>query len=170
MAMRRYSVSSSPLAPGADPSVVTATVGQVKFTTGTGRRGTDEMVHYGLASTVLGQLPEKELQAHLESGALSTLHVAFSREAGVDVWRVLSHPKSVVFICGDARSMAPDVKRSFQRVIENCGGRSNSSAANLLASMVEAVPAMVLLKEVVCSWFPWISQCFPTVFLWFFLC
>lgn len=37
MAMRRYSVSSSPLAPGADPNVVTATVGQVKFTTGTGR-------------------------------------------------------------------------------------------------------------------------------------
>lgn len=35
--MRRYSVSSSPLAPGADPNVVTATVGQVKFTTGTGR-------------------------------------------------------------------------------------------------------------------------------------
>ena len=218
MAMRRYSVSSSPLAPGADPNVVTATVGQVKFTTGTGR------VHYGLASTMLGQLPvggcvpgivrtlqsdfhlpddksapiimigpgtglapmmgflqereamlkkreklgeailffgcrardqdylyEKELQAHLKSGALSTLHVAFSREAGqkvyvqdkiwehrVDVWRVLSDPKSVVFICGDARAMAPDVKRSFQRVIENCGGRSNSTAANLLASMVEA--------------------------------
>ena len=39
MAMRRYSVSSSPLAPGADPNVVTATVGQVKFTTGTGRHG-----------------------------------------------------------------------------------------------------------------------------------
>lgn len=57
---------------------------------------------------------------------------------GVDVWRVLSDPKSVVFICGDARAMAPDVKRSFQRVIENCGGRSNSTAANLLASMVEA--------------------------------
>eukprot|EP00435_Cladocopium_sp_Y103_P021944 s943_g5.t1 len=254
MAMRRYSVSSSPLAPGADPNVVTATVGQVKFTTGTGR------VHYGLASTMLGQLPvggcvpgmvrtlqsdfhlpddksapiimigpgtglapmmgflqdrppaagckqrlievagdldetpkfrvsrvitcrceereallkkkeklgeailffgcrardqdylyENELQAHLKSGALSTLHVAFSREAGqkvyvqdkiweqrADVWRVLSDPKSVVFICGDARAMAPDVKRSFQRVIENCGGRSNSMAANLLASMVEA--------------------------------
>lgn len=57
---------------------------------------------------------------------------------GADVWRVLSDPKSVVFICGDARAMAPDVKRSFQRVIENCGGRSNSMAANLLASMVEA--------------------------------
>ena len=54
------------------------------------------------------------------------------------MWRVLSDPKSVVFICGDARAMAPDVKRSFQRVIENCGGRSNSMAANLLASMVEA--------------------------------
>jgi len=215
---RRYSVSSSPLAPGADPSTVTVTVGQVKFTTGTGR------VHYGLASTMLGQLPvggcvpgmvrtlqsdfhlpddksapiimigpgtglapmmgflqereallkkkeklgeailffgcrsrdqdylyEKELEAHLKSGALSTLHVAFSREAGekvyvqdkiwehrADVWSVLSHPKSVVFICGDARAMAPDVKRSFQRVIESCGGRSNSMAANLLASMVEA--------------------------------
>ncbi|CAK9092542.1 Bifunctional cytochrome P450/NADPH--P450 reductase 2 (CYP102A3) (Fatty acid hydroxylase CypB) (Flavocytochrome P450 102A3) [Includes: Cytochrome P450 102A3 [Durusdinium trenchii] len=218
LAIRRYSVSSSPSAPGADPNVVTITVGQVKFTTGTGR------VHHGLASTCLGQLPvggcipgnvrtlqsdfhlpedksapiimvgpgtglapmmgflqereallkkkeklgeailffgcrardadylyEKELEAHLKSGALSTLHVAFSREAGqkvyvqdkiweqrAEVWRVLSNPKSMVFICGDARAMAPDVKRSFQRVIESCGGRSTSTAANLLASMVEA--------------------------------
>lgn len=37
LAIRRYSVSSSPSAPGADPNVVTITVGQVKFTTGTGR-------------------------------------------------------------------------------------------------------------------------------------
>eukprot|EP00913_Durusdinium_trenchii_P002726 g2522.t1 len=51
LAIRRYSVSSSPSAPGADPNVVTITVGQVKFTTGTGR------VHHGLASTCLGQLP-----------------------------------------------------------------------------------------------------------------
>ena len=48
MAMRRYSVSSSPLAPGADPNVVTVTVGQVKFTTGTGRH----MMAHGFADGI----------------------------------------------------------------------------------------------------------------------
>ena len=75
-----------------------------------------------------------QIPCHHQPFAKNQIQIA----RGVDVWRVLSDPKSVVFICGDARAMAPDVKRSFQRVIENCGGRSNSTAANLLASMVEA--------------------------------
>ncbi|CAJ1402651.1 unnamed protein product [Effrenium voratum] len=209
---RRYSISSSP---DKDKRLVTCTVGQVKFTTGTGR------LHNGLASTHLGNLPkgavlpgqlrpvdqfrlpkdpeapllmvgpgtglapmmgflqeregllkqkvklgeatlffgcrahdqdnlyEKELAGHLKSGALTTLHVAFSREAEkvyvqdkiwenrAAVWKSLADPRCVVFVCGDARAMAPDVKRALIRVAES-GGRSASSAQNLIAAMVEA--------------------------------
>ena len=216
LAPRRYSVSSNPESLQ-DKRFVTVTVGQVVYTTGTGR------VHRGLASTQLGNmavgeaipgnvktmqsnfhLPEdrsapiimvgpgtglapmmgflqqreallkkgikvghatlffgcrardedylyqEELQGHLQSGALSKLHVAFSRESGQKVyvqdkiweereavWKLLQDPKCTVFICGDARAMAPDVKRAFQKVVES-GGKSSSSAANMIATMVES--------------------------------
>eukprot|EP00437_Effrenium_voratum_P004240 CAMPEP_0181426372 /NCGR_PEP_ID=MMETSP1110-20121109/15629_1 /TAXON_ID=174948 /ORGANISM="Symbiodinium sp., Strain CCMP421" /LENGTH=1318 /DNA_ID=CAMNT_0023549565 /DNA_START=78 /DNA_END=4034 /DNA_ORIENTATION=+ len=217
LAPRRYSVSSNPESLQ-DKRFVTVTVGQVKFTTGTGR------VHRGLASTRLGNmevgdaipgnvktmqsnfhLPEdraapiimvgpgtglapmmgflqqreallkkgtkvghatlffgcrsrdedylyqEELEGrYLKSGALSTLHVAFSRESGQKVyvqdkiweerdavWRLLQDPKCTVFVCGDARAMAPDVKRAFQKVVES-GGNSSSSAANMIAAMVQS--------------------------------
>lgn len=214
---RFYSVSSSPEG-AADPKIVTVTVAQVEFTTGSGR------VHHGLASTMLGNLQqgdlvvgsirtlqggfhlpanakapiimvgpgtgvapmmgflqerehllkrktqigpamlffgcrsrhddyvyEDELQGHLSSGALSTLHVAFSREGPQkvyvqdvireqreEVWKLLQHPESAIYVCGDARVMAPDVKRAFQHVVESCGGRSGAGAANMIAAMVEA--------------------------------
>jgi len=217
LAPRRYSVSSNPESLQ-DKRFVTVTVGQVKFTTGTGR------VHRGLASTRLGNmevgdaipgnvktmqsnfhLPEdrqapiimvgpgtglapmmgflqqreallkkgtkvghatlffgcrardedylyqEDLEGrYLKSGALSTLHVAFSRESGQKVyvqdkiweerdavWRLLQDPKCTVFVCGDARAMAPDVKRAFQKVVES-GGNSSSSAANMIAAMVQS--------------------------------
>jgi len=53
------------------------------------------------------------------------------------VWQLLQHPRAAVYVCGDARAMAPDVKRAFQRVAELCGGRSGARAADLVASMVE---------------------------------
>mmetsp|Transcript_77557 Transcript_77557/g.136845 ORF Transcript_77557/g.136845 Transcript_77557/m.136845 type:complete len:1320 (-) Transcript_77557:350-4309(-) len=214
---RRYSVSSSPEAM-ADRRLVTVTVGQVEFTTGTGRK------HHGLASTCLGNMTkggiipgfvrslqsnfhlpaepsnpiimvgpgtgvapmmgflqeresllkkgiqlgpaemffgcrsrdqdylyQEELHAHLRSGALSRLHVAFSRETEQkvyvqdkiweqreSVWKLLQNPRCMVYICGDARAMAPDVKQAFQRVAEHCGGKSSASAANMVALMVES--------------------------------
>ena len=216
LAPRRYSVSSNPESLQ-DKRLVTVTVGQVEYTTGTGR------LHRGLASTRLGNmvvgetipgnvktmqsnfhlpqdrsapiimvgpgtglapmmgflqqreallqkgtkighatlffgcrardedyLYEEELQGHLKSGALSKLHVAFSRESGQKVyvqdkiweerdavWKLLQDPTCTVFVCGDARAMAPDVKRAFQKVAES-GGRSSSSAANMVAAMVES--------------------------------
>jgi len=213
---RYYSVSSSP-AGTKDKRVVTLSVGQVEFTTGTGR------LHKGVASTALGGLApgdvilgsvrklsggfhvpddllapmimvgpgtgvapmmgflqerahllrsgkklgpailffgcrntaqdylyREELREHLETGALTELHVAASREGPQKVyvqdiivekceavWQLLQHPKAAIYVCGDARSMAPDVKRAFQRVAELCGGRSGARAADLVASMVE---------------------------------
>jgi cytochrome P450/NADPH-cytochrome P450 reductase len=213
---RYYSVSSSP-AGAKDKRVVTLSVGQVEFTTGTGR------LHKGVASTALGGLAagdvilgsvrklsggfhvpddlmapmimvgpgtgvapmlgflqeraqllrsgkklgpavlffgcrstaqdylyREELREHLETGALTELHVAASREGPQKVyvqdvivekceavWQLLQHPRAAIYVCGDARAMAPDVKRAFQRVAELCGGRSGARAADLVASMVE---------------------------------
>jgi sulfite reductase alpha subunit-like flavoprotein len=78
------------------------------------------------------------------------LHVAFSRETEqkvyvqdkiweqrLEVWKLLKDPKAMIFICGDARSMAPDVKRAFQKVAEECGGKSVAGAQNMISAMVE---------------------------------
>jgi len=95
-------------------------------------------------------LYQEELENHLKVGSLSKLHVAFSRESGQKVyvqdkiweekdavWKLLQDKRCTVFICGDARAMAPDVKRAFQKVAES-GGKSSSSASNMIAAMVEA--------------------------------
>uniref|UniRef100_A0A7S4QGU7 NADPH--hemoprotein reductase n=1 Tax=Alexandrium monilatum TaxID=311494 RepID=A0A7S4QGU7_9DINO len=217
LSWRFYSISSSP-AGAADPRLVTLSVGQVNYTTGTGR------VHRGLASSYLGDLEvggmvpgfvrklagdfhmpddpaapvimvgpgtgvapmmgflqerehllrsgqalgpamlffgcrrrdedylyEEELDQALKSGALSDLHVACSREGPqkvyvqdliwehrAAVWKLLQQPSARVYVCGDARAMAPDVRKAFQRVAENCGGRSGSRASNMVAAMIES--------------------------------
>ena len=83
-----------------------------------------------------------ELEAWRESGVLTSLRVAFSRKAdaakvyvqdlivadAAAVWRLLAHPAARVYVCGDARRMAPDVRRAFGRVAEVAGGRSNGAA------------------------------------------
>jgi len=214
---RYYSVSSSP-AGAADPRLVTVSVGQVEYRTGTGR------LHRGLASTLLGRLapghklpgcvrqltggfhlPEdplapvimvgpgtgvapmmgflqerahllkqgkklgpavlffgcrrsdedylyrEELAGHLQSGALSELHTAFSRaglqkvyvqdvifEQRAQVWKLLQRPNATIYVCGDARAMAPDVRKAFKRVAEDCGGKSEAKADSMVAAMVES--------------------------------
>lgn len=108
------------------------------------------VMFFGCRSSTQDYLYKEELAAHLKSGALSNLQCAFSRETAQKVyvqdkiwedrdavWKLLEDPRCMVYICGDARSMAPDVKRAFQKVAEHCGGKSTSSAANMVAAMVE---------------------------------
>lgn len=91
---------------------------------------------------------KEELEQHLKSGVLSELHVAFSREGAQkvyvqdlifdqrqSVWKLLQEPTSCVYICGDARSMAPSVRKAFQRVAEDVGGKSGASAEQLMSTM-----------------------------------
>lgn len=58
-------------------------------------------------SSRLPLFEEKELQAHLKSGALSTLHVAFSREAGtlIELEYVLAHAYDLVAWCCSSLSL-----------------------------------------------------------------
>jgi len=96
-------------------------------------------------------LYQEELERHRESGALSELRVAFSREGAqkvyvqdliweqrAAVWKLLQQPSARIYVCGDARAMAPDVRKTFQRVAEECGGRSGDGASNMVAAMIES--------------------------------
>ena len=86
---------------------------------------------------------KRELAAWKDSGVLTGLRVALSRAAGEpktyvqdliaadagDLWTTfLSHPAARVYICGDAKRMAPDVKRAFGRVAETVGGKASGAA------------------------------------------
>jgi len=108
------------------------------------------VLFFGCRNSSQDFLYREELQEFLKTGALTELHVAASREGPQkvyvqdvivekcqEVWRLLQHPKAAIYVCGDARAMAPDVKKAFQRVAELCGGRSTARAADLVASMVE---------------------------------
>jgi cytochrome P450/NADPH-cytochrome P450 reductase len=89
-----------------------------------------------------------ELEGHLETGALSALHVAFSREEGRPkvyvqdrireqaraLWDALSGTGHV-YICGDAKHMAPDVARAFVEVIRAEGGMTEAGAEARLEAL-----------------------------------
>jgi len=86
---------------------------------------------------------EAELSAAVEAGALSKLHVAFSRmgpqkdyvqhhmEAqAAELWSLLQQPDAVVYVCGDAKAMAKDVHRALCKVAEKEGKMSTAAAEN----------------------------------------
>jgi sulfite reductase alpha subunit-like flavoprotein len=59
------------------------------------------------------------------------------QQEGAKVWELLE-AGGVVYICGDARRMAPDVKKAFTSVARDCGGRSEASAQNWMGALMEA--------------------------------
>ncbi|CAI5962501.1 unnamed protein product [Closterium sp. NIES-65] len=80
----------------------------------------------------------EELAAYEESGVLSALHVAFSRDGpskvyvqhllkqqAERVWQVVGRRGGSVYVCGDAKAMARDVHHALLEVaVEQVGGRS----------------------------------------------
>jgi len=89
-------------------------------------------------------LYKDELESLRDSGALTDLFVAFSREQKDKVyvqnkileqkelvWRVLE-AKGKVYVCGDAAAMAPDVRAAFAKVIAEF---SSADPANYLQAM-----------------------------------
>ncbi|KAF6251355.1 NADPH-cytochrome P450 reductase [Scenedesmus sp. NREL 46B-D3] len=84
---------------------------------------------------------EAELEGAVECGALSQLHVAFSRAGpvkdyvqhhmeanGAAVWELLQQPGACVYVCGDAKNMAKDVHRALIGIAQSHGSMSSSQA------------------------------------------
>jgi sulfite reductase alpha subunit-like flavoprotein len=59
------------------------------------------------------------------------------KQQGQALWELLERG-AVVYVCGDARRMAPGVAAAFTAVAQEWGGRSSSTAASWLGSMREA--------------------------------
>lgn len=107
------------------------------------------LLFFGCRSAAEDFIYKDRLEGYLASGVISGLHVAFSRDGpskvyvqdliekqGAEVWKLLESG-AYVYICGDARRMAPDVRRAFMAVAQKHGGRSEASAQNWMGALME---------------------------------
>jgi sulfite reductase (NADPH) flavoprotein alpha-component len=92
---------------------------------------------------------EDELQAMKDSGFLTNLTLAWSRdgekvyvqdrmrERGSELWAWLEQG-AYFYVCGDAKRMAKDVERALVDVVAEHGARSSEEAISYVASLRKA--------------------------------
>ena len=110
----------------------------------------ESLLFFGCRDPLQDFLYEDELRA-CEAAGVTRLQTAFSRlpgqpkcyvqqvitEQSADVWRLLQQ-EAVVFVCGDAARMAPDVRRAFAEVFCEHTGASEADAQAWLTGLVAA--------------------------------
>jgi sulfite reductase (NADPH) flavoprotein alpha-component len=102
---------------------------------------------FGNPSRKLDFLYEAELSHWQQSGVLSRLDLAFSRDQAEKVYvqhRMLEHASTLyewllqgahVYVCGDASHMAEDVQKALLQIIEQQGRLDSLSARQMLVKM-----------------------------------
>ena len=88
-----------------------------------------------------------EWERQLRDGVLHRLTTAWSRdqaqkvyvqhkvaEEGAELWKWLEEG-AILYVCGDAQRMAPDVDKALHEVIATHGGRTPEQAAEYVARM-----------------------------------
>lgn len=109
------------------------------------------VLFFGCRHPAMDFLYRAELEAAVATGSLTALHTAFSRQPGSPrsyvqdrireqaraVWPLVASGARV-YVCGDARKMAPDVQQSFIDVFVAEGKLSRAQAEARLIEMREA--------------------------------
>ena len=108
----------------------------------------EAMLFFGCRDPLQDFLYEDELRA-FEAAGVTRLYAAFSREPGTPktyvqqaikeqseaVWRLLQQ-EAMIFVCGEASRMAPDVRQAFAGVFRERTGTSASDAQAWLTGLV----------------------------------
>lgn len=108
----------------------------------------ESLLFFGCRDPLQDFLYEDEMRA-FEAAGVTRLHAAFSREPGKPkayvqqaireqgeaVWRLLQQ-EAVIYVCGDAARMAPDVRQAFVGVFRERTGASEADAQAWLAGLV----------------------------------
>jgi cytochrome P450 / NADPH-cytochrome P450 reductase len=107
----------------------------------------ESLLFFGCRDPLQDFLYEDELRA-FETAGVTRLQAAFSREPGKpkayvqqairgqgeEVWRLLQND-AVIYVCGDASRMAPDVRQAFAGVFRDRTGASDADAQAWLTGL-----------------------------------
>ena len=110
----------------------------------------DSILYFGCKNRSLDYIYQDELESFNKEGALTELHLAFSREQAQKVyvqhllakkaketWKLIHDDKASIFVCGAVR-MGADVDHTLQDIISAEGGMSREKAKAYLDKMAVA--------------------------------
>ncbi|RWS18607.1 NADPH--cytochrome P450 reductase-like protein, partial [Leptotrombidium deliense] len=113
-----------------------------------GKHVGETILYFGCRKKSEDFLYEEELQQYLDSGTLTKLYLAFSRDSkekvyvthllkqnAKEIWDVIDTNKGHIYVCGDARNMARDVRDILLKVIEEYGNKTKDEAEAYLKAM-----------------------------------
>lgn len=105
---------------------------------------------FGCRSRGVDYIYQEELEAAVQSGSISNLHVAFSRDGAVKdyvqhhieaqgeaLWPLLDGG-AYLYVCGDAKHMARDVHRTLIALVQKHKGCSGTAAEAFVKAMTDA--------------------------------
>ncbi|XP_036392884.1 NADPH--cytochrome P450 reductase-like isoform X2 [Megalops cyprinoides] len=114
-----------------------------------GREVGETLLYYGCRHKNEDFLYQEELEQFQKAGALTQLHVAFSRDQEHKVyvqhllkknkeqlWKLIDSESAHIYICGDARNMARDVQNVFYEIVEELGGVTHTQAVDYIKKLM----------------------------------